>query len=81
MNPLCWWIPEIIQGTAFSEDSKLEGISKFNAITLGNLQDTVWWKFKHNLSDQDKQFNLVRYLSGRFITGVYKDLLFLIRDN
>lgn len=61
-------ITEIIQGTAFSEDSKLEGISKFNAITLGNLQDTVWWKFKHNLSDQDNQFNLVRYLSGRFIT-------------
>uniref|UniRef100_K1QWS0 Serine/threonine kinase 11-interacting protein n=1 Tax=Magallana gigas TaxID=29159 RepID=K1QWS0_MAGGI len=61
-------ITEIIQGTAFSEDSKLEGISKFNATTLANLQDTVWWKFKHNLSDQDNQFNLVRYLSGRFIT-------------
>ncbi|XP_078333098.1 serine/threonine-protein kinase 11-interacting protein-like isoform X2 [Crassostrea virginica] len=61
-------VTEIIQGTAFSEESKLEGISKFNASTLSNLQDTVWWKFKHNLTEDDNQFNLVKYLSGRFIS-------------
>ena len=65
------FVAEIIQGTAFSEESKLEGISKFNASTLSNLQDTVWWKFKHNLTEDDNQFNLVKYLSGRFISGRY----------
>ncbi|XP_061177845.1 serine/threonine-protein kinase 11-interacting protein-like isoform X2 [Saccostrea echinata] len=61
-------VTEIIQDTAFSEESKLEGISKFNADTLCNLQDTVWWKFKHNLTEDDNKFDLVRYLSGTFIT-------------
>ena len=48
----------IVQDTAFSENSRLQGISKYNAVTMDNLTSTI-------LKDDDQEaFNLVKYLGG-----------------
>ena len=48
----------IVQDTAFNENSRLEGISKYNAVTMDNLTSTI-------LKDDDQEaFQLVRYLGG-----------------
>ncbi|XP_052092248.1 serine/threonine-protein kinase 11-interacting protein-like isoform X2 [Mytilus californianus] len=53
-------VTSIVQDTAFSENSKLQGISKYNAATMENLKSAI----AESDEDEDGQFNLVRYLCG-----------------
>ncbi|CAC5369450.1 unnamed protein product [Mytilus coruscus] len=53
-------VTSIVQDTAFSENSKLQGISKYNAVTMENLKSAI----AESDEDEDRQFNLVRYLCG-----------------
>lgn len=57
---LFFWIAGIVQDTAFSENSKLQGISKYNAETMENLTSTI----AESDEEKDGQFELVRYLCG-----------------
>ena len=51
----------IVQTTAFNHQSKLEGISKYNAQTLDNLKSTLTANLEEGeITDED--FGLVRYL-------------------
>ncbi|KAJ8307479.1 hypothetical protein KUTeg_015563 [Tegillarca granosa] len=57
-------ITELVQSTAFSEHSKLEGISKYNATTLENLQITLLpWK-----QVEDEEVDIVKYLMCYLVT-------------
>ncbi|KAK3105989.1 hypothetical protein FSP39_010321 [Pinctada imbricata] len=66
-------ITNIVQDTTLSNDSKLEGISKYNAVTMGNLQDVVWSPWKQDLTEEEDHFSLVKYLSGHQLDEELKE--------
>ena len=66
-------LTEIVQDSALSTDSRLEGISKYNPVTNGNLQDVVWSPWKQELTEDEEEFTLVKYLSGiRWDEGILR---------
>ncbi|OWF48594.1 serine/threonine-protein kinase 11-interacting protein-like isoform X2 [Mizuhopecten yessoensis] len=58
-------ITGIVQSTAFSHGSRLEGISKYNATTLDNLRSTIITcdLEEGEIIEEDDSYVLVRYLS------------------
>ncbi|CAG2185846.1 unnamed protein product [Mytilus edulis] len=80
-------ITSIVQDTAFSENSKLQGISKYNAETLENLTSTI----AESDEEEDGQFELVRYLCGILVEeedirvsvglAITEDELILVTEN
>ncbi|XP_076093432.1 uncharacterized protein LOC143064473 [Mytilus galloprovincialis] len=80
-------ITSIVQDTAFSENSKLQGISKYNAETMENLTSTI----AESDEEKDGQFELVRYLCGILVEeedirvsvglAITEDELILVTEN
>ncbi|XP_033732622.1 serine/threonine-protein kinase 11-interacting protein-like [Pecten maximus] len=67
-------ITGIVQSTAFSNGSRLEGISKYNATTLDNLRSTViGGDLEEGEIIEDDSYVLVRYLSCHQMIDVDED--------